>query len=124
MATNYKYRTRKLDENGDIATSGTVWIYDIDAVAQTIETRLRLFAGEFWRDVTEGTPWIESILTKNNQRNTIQSKLSIIKSRILNTDGVVSIVDWQSDFSYQDRKLSITATILTEFGLTQIDDSF
>ena len=119
--TTKKFRTRKLDDNGDFTISGSVWIYDIDAVAQTIDTRLKLFSGEFWRDVTEGTPWIERILTKNNRTNTIQSKISIIKNRILNTGGVVSILEWNTDFSYQDRKLSVQATILTEFGVLPIN---
>ena len=119
--TTKKIRTRKLDDNGYFTISGSVWIYDIDAVAQTIDTRLKLFSGEFWRDVTEGTPWIERILTKNNRTNTIQSKISIIKNRILNTGGVVSILEWNTDFSYQDRKLSVQATILTEFGVLPIN---
>ena len=119
--TTKKFRTRKLDDNGDFTISGSVWIYDIEAVAQTIDTRLKLFSGEFWRDVTEGTPWIESILTKNNRTNTIQSKISILKNRILNTGGVVSILEWNTDFSYQDRKLSVQATILTEFGVLPIN---
>lgn len=119
--TTKKFRTRKLDDNGDFTISGSVWIYDIEAVAQTIDTRLKLFSGEFWRDVTEGTPWIESILTKNNRTNTIQSKISILKNRILNTGGVVSILEWNTDFSYQDRKLSVQATILTDFGVLPIN---
>ncbi len=117
---DYKYRTRKLDSNGDIATSGTVWIYDIEAVAQTINTRLNLFAAEYWRDVSEGVPWMTDILGKNNTKNTLQSKTTIIRNRILNTDGVISIVEWDSDFSYTDRKFSINATVLTEFGLTTV----
>ena len=120
MATEKKYRTRRLDENGDIVTSGDVWIYDIEAVAQTINTRLNLFAGEFWRDVTEGVPWITDILGKNNNRNTLQSKATILRNRILNTEGVISILEWSSDFTYTDRVFSINATVLTEFGVLDI----
>lgn len=119
-----KFRTRKLDSNGDITTSGVVWIYDLEAVAQTIETRLRLFSGEYWRDVTDGTPWIERILSKNNQTNTLQAKLSLIKSRMLDTEHVVSILSWEADFSLQDRKLSVVANILTDFGTVEINDNF
>lgn len=118
-----KFRTRKLDSNGDIATSGVVWIYDLEAVAQTIETRLRLFSGEYWRDVTDGTPWIERILSKNNQTNTLQAKTALIKSRILNTEHVISILAWEADFSYTDRKYSVNATILTDFGIVNVVDS-
>lgn len=119
--TTQKYKTRRLDENGDPVISGKVWIYDIEAVAQTINTRLNLFAGEYWRDVTDGTPWIEKILTKNNRKNTLQSKITILKNRILQTNGVISILEWETSFSYQDRKLSVTATILTEFGVMPLN---
>lgn len=120
MANDRKYRTRRLDENGDIVTSGEVWIYDIEAVAQTINTRLNLFSGEFWRDVTKGVPWITDILGKNNNRNTLQSKATILRNRILNTEGVISILEWSSDFTYTDRVFSINATVLTEFGVLDI----
>lgn len=119
--TTKKYRTRRLDENGDPVIGGKVWIYDIEAVAQTIDTRLKLFAGEYWRDVTDGTPWIENILTKNNRTNTLQSKITILKERILQTGGVISILSWKTDFNYPERKLVINADILTEFGVTSIN---
>lgn len=119
--TTKKYRTRRIDDSGTPAVSGKVWIHDIEAVAQTIDTRLKLFAGEYWRDVTDGTPWIEAILTKNNRANTLQSKIAILKERILQTGGVVSILSWNTDFNYQNRKLMINTDILTEFGVTSIN---
>ncbi len=57
--TDYTYRVRNLDDNGDISLSGTTWLYDIDAVEQTIKTRLNLFSKEYWRDSSEGTPWLK-----------------------------------------------------------------
>ena len=50
---------RKLDENGDIVTSGVQFITERDEIAQTVKTRLRLFLGEYFRDTTDGTPWFE-----------------------------------------------------------------
>ena len=118
-----KYKTRKLDGNGDFVISGEVWIYDIEAITQTIDTRLKLFSAEYWRDVSEGTPWISSILGKNNSKNTLQSKSLLLKNRILNTEGVLSILSWSSDFDYTFRKLTITATILTEYGTIDVSES-
>jgi hypothetical protein len=119
---NYTQRVRKLDSNGDISLSGDAWLYDIDAVAQTIKTRLNLFSKEYWRDVSEGTPWIKSIWGKNNSANTLAQKERLLKERIINSDGVISIVEWSSDFSYSDRKLSVSATVLSEFGLIKIEN--
>ena len=117
-----KYKTRRLDANGDFVISGEVWIYDIEAIQQTINTRLNLFSAEYWRDVSDGTPWINSILGKNNSLNTIQSKSSLLKNRILNTDGVIAILEWSSDFSYEDRKFSVNATVLTEYGTLDLNE--
>ena len=117
---DYKYTVRKLDENGDMCLSGSVWLYDIDAVTQTINTRLKLFSKEYWRDVSEGTPWLKEILGKTNSQNTLSYKENLIKDRMLGTFGVLSILEWSSDFDNSSRKLSIKASILTEFGATSI----
>jgi len=118
-----KYKTRRLDANGDFVISGEVWIYDIEAIQQTIQTRIYLFSAEYWRDVSDGTPWINSILGKNNSVNTIQSKSSLLKNRILNTEGVITILEWSSDFDYSTRKFTIVATILTEYGTISVSES-
>lgn len=120
---DYKYRVRRLDENGDIVMSGQAWLYDLEAIAQTIKTRLYLFSGEYWRDASDGTPWIDRILTKNNNANTLQAKIAILRRRILDTDGVRSILTWNADFDFATRKLSIQTTVLTEFGTTNINVS-
>lgn len=120
---DFKYRVRRLDENGDLPESGSMWLYDIEAIEQTIKTRLYLFSGEYWRDVAEGVPWIDRILTKNNGNNTIQAKIAILRRRILDTDGVRSILKWDADFDFQTRTLSIQTTVLTEFGTVDIQAS-
>lgn len=116
---DYKFKTRRLDDNGDIMLSGDMWIYDIEAVAQTVQTRLKLFSKEFWRDINEGVPWISKILNKNGLNNTLQAKNSIIKNRILETKHVLSILSFDSSFDYNSRKLTITVSLITDFGQTQ-----
>ena len=49
------------DSDGDITTSGQQFTTEVEEIAQTVKTRLRLFLGEYFRDVTDGTPWWESI---------------------------------------------------------------
>lgn len=112
-----KYRTRALDSNGDYVTSGSkVWLYDGEAIAQTIITRLKLISTEYWRDANEGTPWFTEVIGKNNNKYTITSKERVIKNRILNTDGVLSITEWSADFNGANRTLFVSFTVLTEFG--------
>ena len=104
-------------DTGDIVTSGDQFISGVEEIAQTVKTRLRLFLGEYFRDVTDGTPWWESILGKDG---TLSSKEAIIKSRILRTDGVVRLVSFSTDFDINTRVYTVNAGILTAFGATEL----
>jgi len=104
-------------DTGDVVTSGDQFISGVEEIAQTVKTRLRLFLGEYFRDVTDGTPWWESILGKDG---TLSSKEAIIKSRILRTDGVVRLVSFSTDFDINTRVYTVNAGILTTFGITEL----
>lgn len=105
---------RRLDlTTGDIVTSGVQFISRQDEIAQTIRTRLRLFLGEYFRDITDGTPWFQSVLTK---RGTLSSKDAIIKRRINQTDGVLNMVEFTTDYDIDSRTYSVRAIVETEFG--------
>ncbi|QDP56513.1 MAG: putative baseplate wedge protein [Prokaryotic dsDNA virus sp.] len=106
---------RLLDAGGDISTSGQQFATEREEIAQTVQTRLRLFLGEYFRDVTDGTPWWESILGKEG---TLSSKEAIIKSRIVRTEGVEQLVEFSTDFDINTRVYSVSAGILTQYGTT------
>lgn len=116
-------RVRKLDSNGDITTNGIVWTYDKEAVAQTVATRLKLFLGEYFRDITEGLPWFEKedgsegILGKGFSLDQVES---LIKRRIARTEGVVKLLSFNADFDQTNRRLSITVEVLTTYGTETI----
>lgn len=107
-------RYRKLDAAGDY-TLGTGSDFHVDtpaAVAQAVQTRLLLTAGEWFLDVTEGTPWNTQILGKY----TANSYDLVIKERILKTPGVVQLANYASTLDAAKRQLSVTATIDTIYG--------
>jgi hypothetical protein len=108
---------RLLDENGDIVTSGIQFTSGAVEIGQTVKTRLRLYLGENFRDITDGTPWWESILGKEG---TLSSKEAIIKNRIIRTDGVIRLVGFSTDFDINTRAYSVKADILTQYGETEI----
>ena len=104
---------RKLDDSGDITTSGTQFLSDQKEIAQTVATRLRLFLGEYFRDILDGTPWFQDILGKGQS---LDVRDAAIKRRVLQTSGVLSIFEFNTDFDLQTRKYSVSMGIITPFG--------
>lgn len=114
-------RYRKLDANGDyVLGQGTAFLVNSSAaVAQAVQTRLALFLGEWFVDISDGTPWYSQILGKRNGRGYD----SAIRQRILQTQGVTSIVSYSSSYNGNSRSLSVTATINTIYGQTTVSTS-
>lgn len=108
---------RKLDDNGDIATQGVQFISGREEVAQTILTRLRLFLGEYFRNIQDGTPWYEQILGKQVNLDAAEAA---IRSRIVNTPDVVRLTRFSADFDINTRTYTVSAGVLTKYGLTEI----
>ncbi len=108
---------RALDPiTGDINTRGMQFIDKSAEVAQTVKTRLHLFLGEYFRDITVGTPWFQEILGKGTGM-TLSGKEGRIKEIILQTPGVVKLLTFNADdFDINSRELKITGKILTTFG--------
>ena len=112
-------RVRKLDSSGDIVTNGETWLKDAESIAQTVKTRLKLFVGEYFRDVTEGVPWFENadgtpgIFGKGYSLTQVER---ILKRRILQTEGVLKLLSFSTDFNNSERRLSVECTILTTYG--------
>lgn len=112
-------RYRALDENGDYSGGrgqGNFLINSPACVAQSVLTRLRLWQGEWFLDTREGTPWLQRVLGRHAK--TVYDLA--IKSRVLGTDGVTEIVAYASTLDTAKRVLSVTMTIDTIYGRTDI----
>lgn len=108
-------RYRMLDANGDYVFGQGPGEFLVDsalAVAQAIRTRLALWAGEWFLDSTEGTPYPTKVLGMGTQGLYDQA----IQDRILGTIGVKDIASYSSNLD-QNRKLSISCTVDTVFGV-------
>jgi hypothetical protein len=108
---------RRLDENGDIVTRGQQFIGEREEIAQTIKTRLALFLGEYFRDIKDGTPWYEQILGKFVSLDTVEA---VLRARIARTPGAVRLTNFSTDFDLDNRKFSLSAGVLTKYGLVEI----
>lgn len=112
-------RYRKLDAAGDytLGTGNDFFVNTPAAVAQAVQTRLQLLTGDWFLDVSEGTPWRTKILGKHPQT----AYDSLIKARILETQGVQNIVSYSSTLDAGSRALTIAVTLNTVYGSTTFD---
>ena len=111
---------RKLDENGDFTfgRGRSDFLKDSpEAVAQCVKTRLALWQGQWFNDLDEGTPWIQSVLGKK------QAIELVVRSRILETDGVTEILSFVTVLDSDSRAVTATATIRTRYGDVTITES-
>lgn len=105
-------------DTGDIVTSGEMqFIGGREEIAQTIKTRLALFLGEYFRNITDGTPWYEQILGKFVSLDIVES---VLRVRIAATPGVVRLTSFDTDFNIDSRKYSVTAGVLTIHGIVEV----
>lgn len=109
-----RYRTQ--DASGDY-TLNTFLVNSPEAVGQAIKTRLALITGEWWLNINEGTPWRTQVLGKY----TTNSYDAVLKSRILKTQGVLSIDAYDSQLDRNTRALAVSATVTTIYGKTTIE---
>lgn len=111
---------RRMDDDGDMVTEGVQFIEGVEAVEQVIKTRLRLFLGEYFRDITDGTPWFEQILGKGTS---VTAREAAIRNRIVNSPNVIRLMSFDTDFDIDSRKYSVTATVLTNYGLLTVTEN-
>lgn len=102
---------RKLDSNGDYSHAA-YFRNDFNAVAQAVMTRLKLWEGEWFIDLQEGTPYLNGVMGKYTS-DTIDP---LIKDRILNTEGVVEILEYSAIYNPDLRNYAITVKISTIYG--------
>lgn len=111
---------RKLSPTGDMVfgQSALDFYVDIDAVRQAIQTRLDLYLGTFWRDLSDGLPMFQSILGAPGSAANLAAIDQIIQSRIEGTENVTSVVAFSSTFDANTRAYGFTATVQTVYSET------
>lgn len=112
-------RYRKLTSDGDYSFGhGQLDFYrDVpEAVGQAVETRLRLWLGEWFLDIEEGTPYFQGVLGKK----TLDEADQTIKQRILGTQGMVDIESYASSIDPETRIMTVICTINTIYGQTAV----
>lgn len=111
---------RKQTATGDMAFGNGLLDFYIDtpdAVGQAVETRLKLWLGEWFLDVSEGTEYQTNVLGTGKS----QSAGPTIRQRIFETEGVTEIINFDLNINADNRHLSIVSTINTIYGQTNIE---
>lgn len=112
-------RCRRENADGDytFGQGDDTWLVNSpEAVAQAVKTRFELWLGQWFLDTAAGTPWIQSVLGK--QRPDTYSLA--IRQRILETQSVSSISEFNTTVNSATRRVSFTATIETIYGTTTV----
>lgn len=112
-------RYRRIDNNGDyIFGNGQYdFLVDLEAVPQAIKTKLNLFQGEWWEDLSEGLPFYQEIaghFIKSDEEKDIITR--IYSNRIMDVEAVNEFLSVEAEFDNENRKYSLTASVDTIYG--------
>lgn len=81
-------------------------------VAQAIQTRLLLFKGTYFLDLTQGMDWDNDVLGFNTASLYDQA----IQNQVLGTQGVTSLASYSSSFDSVTRVLTVTGIASNIYG--------
>lgn len=118
-------RYRKLDADNDyVFGNGQLDFYNNEpaAVGQAVETRLLLWLGEWYLDISAGTPYLQGVLGKYSQA---QANTTIQQEVLGTTDGqgnsaVTDLSAYESQVDTDTRAMTIEMSIDTIYGPTVV----
>lgn len=112
-------RYRKLSDSGDYTFgNGQADFYrDVPAaVGQAVQTRLRLWLGEWFLDIEAGTLYMQSVLGKHS----LEAADRTIQARVLGTQGLTAFENYVSAIDPDDRAMTARFDIDTIYGPTAV----
>lgn len=111
-------RYRRLDQDGDYAFGHGIsdFCSDTEAVLQAAKTKLLLLRGEWWEDLFEGTELFEKILGASVDEKTKDQIDILVKDRVLEVEGVLSIKKFDSYINRNARTYTSNIVIETIYG--------
>jgi hypothetical protein len=114
---------RRLSSSGDYLFGGNKqnFVSDLDAVAQAIMTRLKLFLAEWWENTADGLPLWQQIVGTNGKN--VSAIDILIRQRIVGTENVTGIASYTSAFDSTTRNYSFVAVVNTSYGQVTVTNS-
>jgi hypothetical protein len=115
-------RIRAVTATGDYtfgANGQNFLVNSIAAVGLAISDRLALFTGQWYLDLTAGTPWFTQVIGYGTKGLYDQ----MLQGVILGTQGVLAILAYSSVEDATTRTLSVAATVQTIYGKTTVTNT-
>lgn len=97
----------------DLTSGGLVLNSELEAVRQYLTAKLRAFQGEWFLDEDVGIPYLTQVLRKNPNPVVLDS---IFKKAILETPGVIELLDFGLELDSAARILVIRFKARTKTG--------
>ncbi len=113
-------RYRPLDANGDYTVGKPFLVDSPETVQQAIQTRLNLWQGQWFVDITDGTPYLTGVLGTRYGKNPDAA----IQQRILGTPGVLGIVSYASTYDPTERTFTVVCSVQTQYSVTPIPGTY
>ena len=112
---------RRLDENGDMlpVTAVNVHFEGREAVGAAVRSSILSFRGEWWEYPDEGIP-VELFFGRTTGENKRVFE-ALLRDRILDTQGVSSVVSLVIEDDPETRKRAVSVTVDTEYGEISVE---
>ena len=110
----------QLDEDGDILIDedGLHLTSGIEAVAQLCSIAVKLFKGEWFKDLDKGVPWFQEILGEKFDKILVEARLT---ETLVSVPGVVEVLSLDASFDRATRRVVVSGAVRTEFGDVPLD---
>jgi pantothenate kinase-related protein Tda10 len=106
----------RLDAANDPVFIPGAALADVAAVEQAILTRLRLFEGEWWENLEEGTPMFQNIIGASGSPRSTALIETLLTERVSGTPYVASVDGVSVVYDRKTRSATYRATAQTAFG--------
>lgn len=114
-----------LAADGDIDISPTVglrFVSGLEAVAQGVRFRLLMFRAEWFMNMDIGVPYFEDLIGDASKVANVERRAeAAFAAAILDTPGVISIIQLGVKINSQTRRMTVTWAARTAFGDTLPD---
>lgn len=113
-----RYR-RIVDGEPQFGQSQKDFLQGINAVAQAVETRLKLFTNEWWEDLEDGLPlWTQMLGAGQVDPDIIGLEITkrIIETKLENESLISSMTEVENEFDGLTRKFTYTGTAISVYG--------